>query len=263
MKISKKIGTVLGVVFCLPVCLQARENLFLIGGGKHPPAVLEKFVDAAGGDRAHILIVTWATAQPDESYKAIAEELKAYNPESIAEAERDPKSSDGRSHFREQLRESTGIYFTGGDQNKITKNFDNRSLTFLKRRYHNGLAVAGTSAGTAIMSPVMFTGNVDHGDYEIKPGIGLLAGALMDTHFLVRHREGRMKQGITKYPDLIGLGVDEDNGIWVIDQSMVRPFGPSELTVYHYDKNADDVLSVTYREGDSFKLPSSKSSAKF
>ena len=46
--------------------VEAREKLILLGGGGYTPEAIAKFVHWAGGQDAKILILPWATSEPDE-----------------------------------------------------------------------------------------------------------------------------------------------------------------------------------------------------
>lgn len=205
----------------------AETNLLLIGGGDHPKGVIDRFVQHAGGTQARILVITWATDYPDDAFEGIYQELKINSGIEISEAPRRPLSSASRKVFLQKLKSATGVYFTGGDQNKIMQVFSDHSLfSAVTSFYQQGHVVAGTSAGTAIMSPRMITGNGS----ETIPGLGLLPGVILDTHFIVRKRLERLKAALLKFPTLVGLGIDEDNAIWVRNGKFVEVIGPTYLT---------------------------------
>jgi cyanophycinase len=80
----------------------------------------------------------------------------------------------------------------------------------------------GTSAGTAIMSPRMITGNgdftvIDAARVETRPGLGLLAGTIVDQHFVKRQRQNRLFALVLASPDDLGVGVDEGAALLVED----------------------------------------------
>ncbi len=205
----------------------AETNLLLIGGGNHPAGVVERFVQYAGGSQARILVITWASGYPEETYQDISQELKSNSGAEISEAPHRPLSPASRKIFLEKLKQASGVYFTGGDQNKIMQVLSDESLRLaVADFYQSGSIVAGTSAGTAIMSPRMLTGNGS----ETVPGLGLLPGVILDTHFIVRKRIERLKAALLKFPMLIGLGIDEDNAIWVQNGKYVEVMGPTYLT---------------------------------
>ncbi|HEX2022205.1 MAG TPA: cyanophycinase, partial [Candidatus Thermoplasmatota archaeon] len=82
------------------------------------------------------------------------------------------------------------VFFTGGDQLRITSLLGgSEALRAIKQHYVNGGVVAGTSAGAACMSATMiFEGNpsesMHKGNVQMVPGLGLLQGGVVDTHFI-------------------------------------------------------------------------------
>ena len=54
------------------------------------------------------------------------------------------------------MEEADGIFFTGGDQLRITSIFGaTRVNAALKKAYENGAVIAGTSAGASVVSYIM------------------------------------------------------------------------------------------------------------
>ena len=98
----------------------AQQRLVLIGGGKRPPEVLRKFAEFAGGERGKILIVTWASGEPQASFDAFKSDLEKVSRIRIENAPVKPLNEQTKRQFLEQLKTSTGVFFTGGDQNRIT-----------------------------------------------------------------------------------------------------------------------------------------------
>lgn len=59
-----------------------------------------------------------------------------------------------------RLESATGIWFTGGDQSRITAALAGTPLLeAIRARNLAGVPIGGTSAGAAIMSPLMITGS--------------------------------------------------------------------------------------------------------
>ena len=101
--------------------------------------------------------------------------------------------------------------------------------TAIQTAYKNGATIAGTSAGAAMMSHYMITGNqlLDDTSYastfpklwnnnlEIKEGLSLLDSAIIDMHFIARSRYNRLLTAIAKYPTLPCIGIDEGTAIIV------------------------------------------------
>lgn len=98
----------------------------------------------------------------------------------------------------------------------------------IRDAYKEGAMIAGTSAGAAMMSQMMITGDeYKHPEYtgyfrsiepdnmEVIEGLGLLRNVIIDQHFIVRMRMNRLMTVIAERPGSIGLGIDESTAVYV------------------------------------------------
>ena len=171
-----------------------------------------------------------------------------------------------------------GVFITGGDQTRFMKVVLHTPIQrAMLKAYENGATVAGTSAGAAMMSTHMITGNNLLGDttyhatfkqlrsnnIEMQEGLGLLSTAIIDQHFVVRSRYNRLLSALAKYPALPCIGIDEATAI-IVHGKNVKVTGESQVIVFSKPKNMrsgpkgyikfDDVQMRIYTEGDSFQL---------
>ena len=193
-----------------------RTSLVLFGGGPRPESAIRRFVERAGGPgEARVLVVCWASSVPELVYESIGEQLGAAHPRSIESSLEAPRTAAERDAFVEQLARATGVFFSGGDQNRTMRTIEDFDLAApLRERFESGTPFAGTSAGMAIMSPRIIAGDIDparmHKDkVRTREGLGLLPGTIVDQHFLVRQRHNRLFALVLDQPDLLGVGVDE------------------------------------------------------
>jgi cyanophycinase len=134
------------------------------------------------------------------------------------------------------VERATGVFFTGGNQLRITRLIGGTRLdTALHRRREEGLIIAGTSAGAAMMSSVMIVGSAPTmtlraGVVELGSGLGFLPGVLIDQHFEQRGRNRRLLAAIALHPHELGLGIDEDTAVVVRDHGF-EVFGSGSVTV--------------------------------
>jgi cyanophycinase len=118
------------------------------------------------------------------------------------------------------------VWIGGGDQSQFMKEAgDAGLLDFLRERHRSGVVFGGTSAGAAVMSPHMLTGNPEDapeklapGSVEIVSGLGLFPGAIVDQHFVVRRRNNRLLSAVLTHPDHVGFGIDERTALIVTPQ---------------------------------------------
>lgn len=235
---------------------QSPGHLLIVGGGQQPPELVARFVELAGGPgKARIAVLPMASSIPEESGGGKVEQLIEFGADAFmlnltrAEAE-DPAVA-------RQLDEVTGIWFPGGDQARLAPVLHNTPvLEAIRERYRAGAVVAGTSAGAAVMSDSMITGEqflpeADTSGYygdefpriarltiEIVKGFGFLPGTIIDQHFLQRERHNRLISTVLEHPDLIGVGIDESTAIQVNPDGRWLVVGESAVVVYDA-RNAD------------------------
>lgn len=120
----------------------------------------------------------------------------------------------------ELFERARGVFFTGGDQLRITSRFGGTSACEAMRAMHaRGGVVAGTSAGAAVLADIMIFGDSSKTTpsamegFAMAPGLGLLKDVLIDQHFAERGRVGRLLRAVATNPRLLGIGIDEDTAV--------------------------------------------------
>ena len=120
------------------------------------------------------------------------------------------------------LDDATGVFFTGGDQLKITSHIgDTPIFQRIREIYDDGGVICGTSAGAAAMSETMLVEGGDEeshvigGSVRMAPGLGLIGGVVIDQHFMERGRVGRLMGAVAQNPKNLGIGIDEQTSIVV------------------------------------------------
>jgi len=239
-------------------------TLFICGGGKIPDKVMNEFVKIAGGRNASIVVVTTASETADSG--DVDRNIDFWRRQQFARLSflhtRDRQIADDPK-FSEPLATATGVWFIGGHQQRLTDAYlGTRAEKAIKAVLKRGGVVGGTSAGAAIMSQVMIAGGgyqTPEGgltELEIGHGFGFLPGMLVDQHFVKRKRRDRLLLALTKYPKLVGIGIDENTAlivhgrkISVMGESVVETFLPSagdktEYTRTLVDGMEDDLLAL-------------------
>lgn len=142
----------------------------------------------------------------------------------------DPKSL-------KKVENADALFFTGGDQLNVTSLLGGTPLhNLIHQRYQEGILIAGTSAGAAMMSSSMIiSGKSDTppkvGGVEIAPGMNMIDGTIIDSHFSQRGRHGRLLTAIAHYPQVLGLGIDERTAM-VFTNGEFRVIGEGVVTVF-------------------------------
>lgn len=155
------------------------------------------------------------------------------------------------------LDDANGVFFTGGDQVRITSQIgDTPVYQRIREIYDEGGVIAGTSAGASAMSETMLVHGGDEeshvigGSVRMAPGLGLIGGVIIDQHFMERGRVGRLIGAVAQNPKNLGIGIDEQtaivvergNGFYVLGSGAVYVFDGSEVS---YSNIAEEDLKKT------------------
>jgi cyanophycinase len=231
-----------------PVPDSPRGSLVIVGGGGRSEAMMRRFVQLAGGPGARIAVVPNASSEPEETGRALVAELDSLGARAfVFHLDRAAASVEASARG---LDSATGIWFSGGDQELVTEALAGTPvMRAMQRRYREGAVVGGTSAGAAIMSDSMITGNQTppgdttgyYGDefpaiarhrVEIMPGLGFLPEAIVDQHFIRRERHNRLLSAVLERPSLLGVGIDESTALEVSPDGRWRVLGESSVVIY-------------------------------
>jgi cyanophycinase len=117
-------------------------------------------------------------------------------------------------HSYEVPSDADIVYFGGGAQDKLRREFDDHQLEQVQTLLKSGALIAGNSAGTAVMSKEMINGG-DERHIEQAHGFGLTPWAILDTHVGQRHRESRDVKALYEIGDgqRPVIGLDEDTRV--------------------------------------------------
>lgn len=230
---------------------ETHGQLVIIGGAEDREGecrILREFVRRAGGVQARIVVMTVATGLPGEvgeQYIGIFERLGVESVQAVDTADREDASNPAAL---ESIRQATGVFFTGGNQARITDLLKDTELdALLHKRFAEGIIVAGTSAGAAMMPDMMIV----EGEAETNPrpdvvsmdrGMGFLPGVVIDQHFAQRGRLGRLLSAAAQQPVVLGFGIDENTAI-AVNGSEVEVIGEGAVTIV-------DMANVTHNNVD-------------
>jgi cyanophycinase len=210
---------------------------------------MRRFVELAGGPgRARIVVFPMATASAAEVGPALARELELLGARAWSlNLSREEAMLDSVARG---LDSATGIWFSGGDQNRTMAVLAGTPVGAAVRfRYVAGAVVGGTSAGAAVMTTPMITGEerrpggdrpdtsqnwltIAAGNVVTAEGLGLLESAIVDQHFLRRRRHNRLMSLVLEQPDKIGVGIDEGTALVVEPTGWWTVIGESSAVIY-------------------------------
>ena len=225
-------------------------HLLIVGGGTQPAELVARFVELAGGPgRARIAVVPMASEAAEESGRDKAADLRRLGADAfVLNLSRNQALTDSAARL---LEGATGVWFSGGDQSRLTAVLAGTpTLRAIRARWRAGAVVGGTSAGAAVMPDSMLTGNqvragtdtvgyygdeypdVRRGAIQVVPGLGFLPGTLIDQHFIRRERHNRLLAAVLERPTLLGVGIDESTALEVGPDGRWTVRGASAVFVY-------------------------------
>jgi cyanophycinase len=255
-----------------------KGTLIIIGGHEDKDGdaeILHEVAARTEADGKRLVVITVASQAPREladEYRDVFGRLGVTKVEILDIRSRE-QATDER-HVR-LLKGAPVIFFTGGDQLRITSQIgDTPIYQALHTIYQEGGTIVGTSAGAAAMPETMLVGGAGDESYRISalqmaPGLGLLPGVVVDSHFAERGRMGRLLGAVVQNPRNLGLGIDENTAVIAERGQRFRVLG--EGAVYVVDgsgitfsslseEQAEGVMSIydvglhVLGKGDTFDL---------
>lgn len=282
MKQKINLLSILFLFFCCAVQAQSNSiapkgSLFIIGGGSRSAALIQKMIETAGlSANDHIVVLPMSSEEPDSSYFYIKEQLTKACTNIIANLNFSARTVNDQI-WLDSLKKAKLIFITGGDQVRFMKVVLNTPVfEAIHAAYNMGATVAGTSAGAAVMSHYMITGNqlsdtayeatfdkIWYNNIEFNEGLGLINNAIIDQHFVVRSRYNRLLSALAQHPDYMCIGIDEATAI-IIHDNKVTVTGESQVLTFSHPEGMQttsiglvkfrDVHFRIYTEGDVFKI---------
>jgi len=219
---------------------KVKGNLVIIGGAedKHGESkILKEVVEIIGGNSAKLVVLTTATEHPETVGNEYFEIFKNLGVGKIDILNIDSRNDANKEHIAKTIAEASGIFFTGGDQLRITSILGGTKVyAAMHEAYNKGTVIVGTSAGASAMSSNMIVdGNSNDParkcTLKMAPGMGLLEEVIIDQHFHQRGRIGRLLCGVAENPNILGIGIDEDTAIRVFPDAHFEVLGTNAVTI--------------------------------
>lgn len=226
--------------------------VMVIGGAEdkvNECEILAAFFRSAGGELAKIGIIPCASQEPGavgDRYYKIFRRMGAQKVE-VLDIRRPNECDEKR--WLDILDDCSGVFVTGGDQVRLCDLIGNSQfIDVIKKRFRLGtLALAGTSAGAAMMGEKMISGGSsgetpNRSLVDLIDGLGLIPELLVDQHFHNRNRMARLLSAIAAHPHKLGIGIDEDtcaafkgDGTFeILGKGSITIIDPGKLTHTNY-----------------------------
>lgn len=283
----------------LPSIIQADEtpeeasahgSLVILGGSERfdHREYWENIVELAGGPGSRIAVFPTASGDPVKKGGWVISALNKAGadaflvPVAWRKIPRAPQEAVSDPDLVEQVREATGVFLIGGEQDKIVKALytpegqNTPMLDAVWEVYRKGGVIAGTSAGAAVMSRIMYRSadsvldtmlnGVQFGK-ELDRGLGFLDHDwFVDQHCLVRGRFARTIVAMHDQGFKFGLGIDENSGVIIRNGKELEVIGYKGALVMDLSKaqhnpkeprfNLKNVRLTYLDRGDRFDLKS-------
>jgi cyanophycinase len=212
-------------------------HLIIAGGGDTLPEIARKALDLAGGKKAHVLIV------PQASTLRNAGELSQEVWREFGAQRVNVLHAEDRQEALGAIQGADLIWIPGGSQSQLMGTLRRQGLIdAIRRRFEQGATVGGTSAGAAVMSVAMLTGDsrtdcLTPDAAKLAPGLGLWPDVIIDQHYLRRCRFNRLLSAVLTHPENVGIGIDEYTAVVVTGRTF-EVIGKSNVVVIDARKTA-------------------------
>ncbi len=210
----------------LPTENLPKGGLFIIGGGSRPSEMIDQLIELSKIKEGYGYVLPMASADDSAYFYA----NKQFAEKGIADLKDYTK---GGKQLLDSIENASLIYMAGGDQRRLMEVLSDNERNAIRKAYEKGAIIAGTSAGAAVMSKKMITGDEKkHPEYHptfrtiekdniiFDEGLGLLPeNIIIDQHFIYRSRYNRLLTAVLELPDHIGFGIDESTALFVQNDS--------------------------------------------
>ncbi len=198
--------------------------------------ILERFVRVSGGEQADIVVIPTASRM-NETGPRYEQLFRNIGAERVTVMDFDTRRDCQESGRLTRLEEASGIFFTGGNQLRLTTLLGGTPVAkLIRQRNAHGVTVGGTSAGASILSEHMIAfgdegSAVVSGSVRLAPGLGLTNRFIIDQHFRQRDRLGRLLTALAYNPFAVGIGLDEDTAAFIGPDETVEVEGSGGVTI--------------------------------
>jgi cyanophycinase len=213
-------------------------SLVIVGGAMKDTAIINRFITLAGGIDAPIIVIPTASGEKEIDNVKTVEILTSAGAKNVTVLHTYDTMVANSEAFAAPLKKACGVWFNGGRQWRLVDAYAN---TLTEKEIRNVLSrggvIGGSSAGATIQGSYLVRGDtkantIMMGDHE--KGFAYLKNAAIDQHLLVRNRQNDLPAVISKYPFLLGIGLDENTAI-VVKGDEFEVIGQSFVAIYDYN----------------------------
>lgn len=210
--------------------------LVIVGGAMRDPAILGRYIELAGGPDAPIVIIP--TAGGEDGYDRYWPGARRFREAGLVNLTilhtTDRRVADSEE-FVKPIQAARGVFFTGGRQWRLADAYlHTRTHDELNKLLQRGGVIGGSSAGATIQGSFLARGDTKTNTIMIGDhleGMSFIKNVAIDQHLLKRNRQFDLLELIHAYPDLLGIGIDEDTAI-VVRGDRFEVIGQGYVAIY-------------------------------
>jgi cyanophycinase len=257
--------------------IRPKGTLLIIGGHEDrekDKVILRTLAERVGSGR--LVVSTVASEAPKEMWEQYESLFRGLGVRHVHHLQIEERAEGSSVRAMKTLEEATAVFFTGGDQTRITSTIgDTPVFSRIYEIFAEGGTIAGTSAGASVLTETMMVGGAATESHRIgaglrlAPGFGFTRDMVIDQHFAERGRIGRLLGVVGQNPRVIGIGLDEDTAIDLRPNVSFRVLGSGGVTVLNgatvtdsniADEETDRTMSIVgvtlhvLSQGDRFDL---------
>ena len=238
-------------------------TLVIVGGGGMPEGLMARIIELAGGPETAKMV--YVPCVEEEEVSAVQGTVVSWKKSGVKHTDfihtKDRNKANSDEQFLLPLKDATGLWFGGGRQwNFADSYYGTKAHELMKDVLRRGGVIGGSSAGASIQGQYLARATpIENFDimapgYE-RGGLGFLTGVAIDQHFSQRGRQKDMTQLVERYPQLLGIGLDEATAI-IVQKSTAEVVGRGKVFFYDRSKpaNEDGTDYVALPEGSSYDL---------
>ncbi|NVK83393.1 MAG: cyanophycinase [Cytophagia bacterium] len=219
-------------------------HLIIAGGALRDTAVFNQFIQLAGGENSHIVVIPTAGGYEvtEQRIEGLIAEWTGRGAGKVSVLHTTDPNESNQEAFAQVLDDATGVYFPGGRQWRLADSYLNTKVQEkLFELLERGGVIAGSSAGATIQGSYLARGDTQNnttmmGDHTV--GLGFVKNIAIDQHTLARNRQFDLFEIIEKHPQLLGIAIDENTAI-LVSGNEFEVIGQSYVMIYdgtHWDQ---------------------------
>jgi cyanophycinase len=237
----------------------SKGSLVIVGGNMKDAAIIKRFFDLAGGFDAPVVVIPTAGGGDDyDQHWSGLRQFTEAGAKKLTVLHTTDRTRADSADFVRPIREARGVFFTGGRQWRLADSYLNTAThRELQALLDRGGVIGGSSAGASILGSFLVRGDTKNNEVMIgdhTEGLAFMRNVGIDQHLLKRNRQFDLIELITRYPNLLGIGLDEDTAI-VVTGDQFDVIGRSYAVIYdHEHQIPPDGKFYFLQAGDRYDL---------